>query len=99
MKPYNAMLPNCWIGTAGAADEEWMKWPPHSPDPTPCDIFLWGYIEEQVPALSLDIDELKLTFTAAIETIDRNMLEKVWDELDYRLDICRVMNGVHIEHL
>jgi hypothetical protein len=52
-----------------------------------------------VPPLSLDIDELKLRITAAIETIGRNMLEKVWDELDYRMDICRVTNGANIEHL
>jgi hypothetical protein len=51
-----------------------------------------------VPPLQLDIDELKLRITAAVDTIDRNNLERVWDELDYRLDICRVTNGAHIEH-
>jgi hypothetical protein len=40
-----------------------------------------------VPHLPLDIDELKLRITAAIETIDRNTLERAWDELDYRPDI------------
>jgi hypothetical protein len=102
VKPYNATLPNHWIGRAGAADEEWMKWPPRSPDLTSCDFFLWGYVKEQlfVPPLPLeDIDELKLTITAAVETIHRNVLERLWDELDYRLDICRVMNGAHTEHL
>jgi hypothetical protein len=49
-----------------------------------------------VSALPLDSDEL---ITAAVEIIDRNMLERVWDELDYRLDICRVSNGAQIEHL
>jgi hypothetical protein len=38
-----------------------------------------------VPPLLLDIDELKLRITAVIETVYRNMLERVWDELDYRL--------------
>jgi hypothetical protein len=52
-----------------------------------------------VPPLPLDIDELKLTGTAAIETVYRNMLERVWDELDYRLDICWVTNGAYIKHL
>ena len=27
------------------------------------------------------------------------MLGRVWQELDYRLDVCRVTNGAHIEHL
>jgi hypothetical protein len=40
-----------------------------------------------MPPLLLDIDELKLTITTAIERVDRNMSERVWDELDYRLDI------------
>ena len=26
------------------------------------------------------------------------MLERVWQELDYRLNVCRVTNGTHIEH-
>jgi hypothetical protein len=66
----------------------------------PCDYFLWGHVKEQVfvPPLPLNIDELKLAITAAVDTIDRNMLERVWDGLDYRLDICRVTNGAHIEH-
>jgi hypothetical protein len=66
-----------------------MKWPPHCPDLTPYDFFLWGYVNEQefMAPLPLGIDELKLTVTADIEIIDRNMLERVWDELDYRLDI------------
>jgi hypothetical protein len=33
---------------------------------------------------ALDNDELKLRITAAIETFGRNMLERVWAELDYR---------------
>ena len=31
-------------------------------------------------------------------TIDNAMLGRVWQELDYRLDVCRVTNGAHIEH-
>jgi hypothetical protein len=27
------------------------------------------------------------------------MIEKVWNELDYRVDVCRITKGVHIEHL
>jgi hypothetical protein len=56
-----------------------MKWPPCFPNLTPCDFFLWGYVKEQVfvPPLPLDIDELKLKITAAIETTDGNMLERV----------------------
>jgi hypothetical protein len=101
MKPYNATLSNRWIWRAEAADEDWMTWPPRSPELTPCDFFLWGYVKEQMfmPPLPLNIDELKLRIAAAIETIDRNVLERVCDELDCRLDTCWVTNEPHIEHL
>jgi hypothetical protein len=54
----------------------------------PCDVILWGYTKEQVfvPPLPLDIGELKLRITAAIETVNRNLLQRIWDELDYRQD-------------
>jgi hypothetical protein len=48
---------------------------------------------------SLDIDELKLRITEAIVKIDRSTLEIVWDAVDWRLEICRVTNAAHIEHL
>jgi hypothetical protein len=37
--------------------------------------------------------------TNQIETITADMLEKVWNELDYRVDDCRLTKGAHIEHL
>jgi hypothetical protein len=35
----------------------------------------------------------------AISTINREMLRRVWAEMDYRLDVCRVTKGGHMEHL
>ena len=34
-----------------------------------------------------------------IETITAGMLQAVWNELDYRDDVCRITKGAHIEHL
>jgi hypothetical protein len=34
----------------------------------------------------------------AFAAIERQMLERVWKELDYRIDICHVTKGGHIEH-
>jgi hypothetical protein len=44
-----------------------IKWPPRSPDLTPCKFFLWGYVKDGVfvPPLLLDIYEFKLRITAA----------------------------------
>jgi hypothetical protein len=35
----------------------------------------------------------------AVADIDRQMLQRVGQELYYRIDICRVTKGGHIEHL
>jgi hypothetical protein len=40
---------------------------------------------------------IRQRLTTAIACITRDTLHKVWDELDYRLDICRVTRGAHIE--
>jgi hypothetical protein len=36
---------------------------------------------------------------AAVKNIDAPMLTRVWQELEYRIDVCRVTRGAHIEHL
>jgi len=35
----------------------------------------------------------------AIETITADVLQTVWNELDFRVDVCRITKGAHIEHL
>jgi len=42
---------------------------------------------------------MKERIRTAIETITADMLQTVWNELDYRVDVCRITNGAHIEHL
>ena len=37
--------------------------------------------------------------TAALTLVDRDMLTRVWNEMDYRIDVCRITKGGHIEHL
>ena len=77
-----------------------LAWRPRSPDATQCDFFLWGYVKDQVYApLTASIPELKVRIRTATETITADMLQTVWNELDYRVDVCRITNGAHIEHL
>ena len=75
--------------------------PSPSPDATPCDFFLWGYVKDQVyvPPLPASIPELKVRIRTVIETVTADMLQTVWNELDYRVDVCRITKGAHIEHL
>ena len=70
-------------------------------DATPCDFCLLGYVKDQVyvSPLPASTPELKVRIRTAIETITADMLQAVWNELDYRVDICRITKGAHIEHL
>ena len=67
----------------------------------PCDFFLWGYVKDQVyvPPLPASIPELKVRIRTAIETTTADMLQTVWNELDYRVNVYRITKGAHIEHL
>ena len=47
----------------------------------------------------VSIPELKVRIRTAIETITADMLQTVWNELDFRVDVCRLTKGAHIEHL
>ena len=52
-----------------------------------------------VPPVPTNLQELCYRITAAVALIDRDMLTHVWNELDYQLDVCRISQGGHIEHL
>jgi hypothetical protein len=43
--------------------------------------------------------DLRTRITAAITVTDHDMLQRVWQELDYRLDACRVTGGAYTEYL
>ena len=43
-----------------------------------------------------DIGHLKERINAAMETIDKEMLERTWTEIEYHLDVLYVTNGGHI---
>jgi hypothetical protein len=75
-------------------------WPSRSPNATLCDFFLWGYVKDQVyvPPLPANISELKVRIGTATGTITADM-QTVWNELDYRVDVCRITKCAHIEHL
>jgi len=57
------------------------------------------YKQVYVPPLPSSIPELKVRIRTAIETITANILQTVWNELGYRVDVCRITKGAHIEHL
>jgi hypothetical protein len=39
------------------------------------------------------------SITAAVALVNHDMLTRVWDEIDYRIDVCHITKGGHVEHL
>ena len=70
-----------------------------SPDLTPMDFFLWGFVKFQVfvPPLHANVVELRTRITAAVAKVTPEMLRSVWQETDYRWEVCRITNGSHIK--
>ncbi|KAJ4430050.1 hypothetical protein ANN_22258 [Periplaneta americana] len=56
------------------------------------DFFLWGYVKDRVyvSQMSRSLRDLQGQITRAVEIITLDMLDRVWQEFDYRLDMCRV---------
>ncbi|KAG8290475.1 hypothetical protein J6590_080689 [Homalodisca vitripennis] len=63
------------------------------------DFFLWGFIKDKVyvPPLPASLADLRRRITAAVAEVTPDLLERVWREIDYRCDICRITNGSHIK--
>ncbi|GBN08000.1 hypothetical protein AVEN_36565-1 [Araneus ventricosus] len=68
-------LPHRWIGRADLEDVPQLSWPPKSPDLTPCDFFLWGYVMDKVyvPSMPTTLQALQERISAAVTDIDGNM--------------------------
>jgi hypothetical protein len=47
-------------------------------------------------ARSRDLADLKARIIAAVKNTDTPMLKRVWQELEYCIDMCRVTRGAHI---
>jgi hypothetical protein len=41
--------------------------------------------------------EIRDRITHALQAITADMLHRIWDEFDYRVDVCRVTQGAYIE--
>jgi hypothetical protein len=57
-------------------DNHLLPWPPRSPDLTPCDFFLWGFVKYSVyvPPLPMSLKELRDRITHALQTVTADML-------------------------
>ena len=66
----NTNFPECWIGRDGPT-----PWPPRSPDMTPLDFFLWGFVKTRVFRTPVnDIPELRNRITEVFTEVTQDML-------------------------
>jgi hypothetical protein len=56
-----------------------------------------GFIKDVVYRKKFEIGFLRQRIIEAVELITPHMLINTWQELEYRLDICRATTGAHIE--
>lgn len=88
-------FPGQWIGRGGP-----VAWPARSPDLTPMDFYLWGFIKSLVFIDQPDsIDTLKERITAAVHAVLPQTLCLVRQEWSARMEHVVAVQGAHVEHL
>lgn len=86
-----------WIGRGGP-----IAWPPRSPDLTPLDFYLWGYIKQKVYAMPIENREqlIARVFAAAAEIKEnRAELRRTTKSVAIRALVCLQEGGGHFENL
>lgn len=91
----NLIFNNRWIGRRGV-----VEWPARSPDLTPLDFFLWGYLKSKVYVnRPQNINDLKERIRQEIRRITPDVISNVQNEFISRLGYCQIANGQQFEHL
>jgi hypothetical protein len=58
-----------------------------------------GFVKDNVyvPPLQKTLHELKTRIREACANTDQEILQNVWQEVEYRFDVVRATHGAHIE--
>lgn len=92
----NINYPDRWIGRDGP-----ILWPPRSPDLTPLDFYLWGFMKAHVYAVRIETKEQLVDRIRQAGELARGNLRRIYmtDAIKGRLEACVRENGGHFEHL
>jgi hypothetical protein len=75
------------------------EWAPRSPDVTPCDFFLWGFLKDRVYGDRLsDRQALKAKIWAEFNEIDQGMIEKACLSVRSRLEDLISSQGESVQY-
>jgi hypothetical protein len=65
---------------------------------TPLDFLLWGMWRTLSTKIKInDHKHLKACIRDVVAMVTPNILQAMWNKVEYRLDICRATKGTHIE--
>ena len=74
------------------------KWPPHSPDPNPCDFWLWGVVEEKASDChQTGVASLKLVIRRAMASISRDVARCACAHFRRRVEQVKAAERGHME--
>lgn len=77
-----------------------IPWPPRSPDLSPCDFFLWGYLKAEVYKVRpRTLEALKEAITDVVAGITQDMLRRVYENFFERLNMCIARQGRHLDDI
>jgi len=75
-------------------------WPPRSPDLTPPDYFLWGYLKGRVYRNKpRTINALKANVAEEIQTVAADVLARTLQNMARPVQSCLDANGAHFQHM
>jgi hypothetical protein len=63
------------------------------------DFFLWGFVKDNVlrPPAADNTARALDTIREACANTDQEIVQNVWQEIEYQLDVARATRGAHIE--
>jgi hypothetical protein len=71
---------------------------PHSPYPTPLDFYFQGYVKRSMYSVHIhNIQHQKQPIREAAASVTADVLCRVWQQMECRLDVCGANNGAHTE--
>jgi len=79
-----------------------VEWPSRSPDLTPCDYFLWGYLKNKVYTTPPhNLENLRDRIRREVDVLRNNpdIIRRGVDDMRRRCELCLVRGGGHVESL
>lgn len=77
-----------------------IPWPPRSPDLTPMDFFLWGYLKSRVYTNNpRTVVDLKENIRREIGAIEPSLLQRVARNTRLRFEQCVQQDGKHLDDI